>query len=404
RVWDITQGSQDVVVAVVDTGADLSHPDLSANAWVNPGEVAGNGVDDDRNGFVDDINGWNFRENNNRLVKNSAEDFHGTHVAGIIGASGNNGAGISGVAWHVKLMSLKFIGRENGSTADAAKAINYVIDQKRRGVNVRVINASWGGSGGSTSLQAAITAAGQAGILFVAAAGNGGEDHVGDNIDDLPDYPASWTSNSNSMISVAALDSDDRLASFSNYGRSNVSVGAPGVSVLSTLAGGGYGFASGTSMAAPHVAGIAALIWSREPSLTPAQVRQRIISTGDPIHSLASKAVNPVRSNAFNAISRTTPPAGSVGVGHVKATKKVLTVDGLGFVNNSSIVEVNGMALMNTNYESAYELSNGTSTRLTVKMKKPQMNATVPRGVAVTITVWDQTTGVRSPGYVFVRR
>ena len=148
-------------------------------------------MDDDRNEFVDDINGWNFRDNNNRLVKSTEEDFHGTHVSGIIGASGNNGIGVSGVAWRVKLMSLKFIGRESGTTAAAVRAINYVIDQKRRGVNVRVINASWGGSGSSTSLQAAITAAGQAGILFVVAAGNGGDDHVGDNIDDQPDYPAS---------------------------------------------------------------------------------------------------------------------------------------------------------------------------------------------------------------------
>jgi subtilisin family serine protease len=404
RVWDITQGSQDVVVAVVDTGADLTHPDLAPNAWVNPGEVSGNGVDDDRNGFVDDINGWNFVANNNRLVKSAEEDFHGTHVSGIIGASGNNGAGVSGVAWHVKLMSLKFIGEKSGSTADAAKAINYVIDQKRKGVNVRVINASWGGSGGSTSMQAAITAAGQAGILFVVAAGNGGEDKVGDNIDEQPDYPASWTSSNSAMISVAALDSDDRLASFSNYGLSNVCVGAPGVRVLSTLVGGGYGFASGTSMAAPHVSGIAALIWSQEPSLTPSQVRQRIISTGDPVLALGSKAVNPVRSNAYNAISRTVPPAGSLGVGSVKANKKLLTVDGLGFVNRSSVIEVNGVAVSNTKYEGAFELANGTSTRLSAKLGKAKMNEMVPRGVPVTITVMDQNTSVRSPGHVYVRR
>ncbi|HJQ69657.1 MAG TPA: S8 family peptidase [Blastocatellia bacterium] len=403
RVWDITQGSQDVVVAVVDTGADLSHPDLAANAWVNPGEVEGNGVDDDRNGFVDDVNGWNFRNNNNRLIRDTEEDYHGTHVAGIIGASGNNGAGISGVAWRVKLMSLKFIGNESGSTVDAAKAINYVIDQKRRGVNVRVINASWGGSRGSTSLQAAITAAGQAGILFVTAAGNGGDDGVGDNIDEQPDYPASWSAGSSSIITATALDSDDRLASFSNYGRANVCVGAPGVRVLSTLVGGGYGFATGTSMAAPHIAGIAALIWSREPSLTPAQVRQRIISTGDPVHSLASKSVNPVRANAYNAISRTTPAAGNLGIGSVKATKKLLTVDGLGFVSNSSIIEVNGVALGNTKYDGGFELSNGTSTRLSVKLSKAKMNETVPRGIAVTITVFNRATGERSPGYVYVR-
>jgi subtilisin family serine protease len=403
RVWDITQGSQDVVVAVVDTGADLTHPDLAPNAWVNAGEVAGNGVDDDRNGFVDDINGWNFLSNSNRLVVSADEDFHGTHVSGIIGASGNNGTGVSGVAWRVKLMSLKFIGDKSGSTADAVKAINYVVDQKRKGVNVRVINASWGGSSGSTSLQTAIAAAGQAGILFVNAAGNGGDDSVGDNIDEQGDYPASWGASMTSLIAVAALDSEDRLASFSNYGLTNVSVGAPGVRVLSTLVGGGYGFASGTSMAAPHVSGIAALIWSREPSLTPAQVKQRIISTGDPVYSLASKTTNPARANAYNAISNITPPAGSLGVGSVKANKKLLTVDGLGFVRNSSVVEVNGVALSGTKYDGAYELSNGTLTRLTVKLGKPKMNEMVPRGVPVTITVMDRNTGARSSGYLYVR-
>ena len=403
RVWDITQGSQDVVVAVVDTGADLSHPDLAPNAWVNAGEVAGNGVDDDRNGFVDDINGWNFLSNNNRLVINSDEDFHGTHVSGTIGASGNNGTGVSGVAWHVKLMSLKFIGDESGSTADAVRAINYAIDQRRKGVNVRVINASWGGSGGSAALQSAISAAGQAGILFVNSAGNGGDDSVGDNIDDQPDYPAAWSSSMTSLIAVAALDSEDRLASFSNYGLRNVSVGAPGVRVLSTLVGGGYGFASGTSMAAPHVSGIAALIWSREPSLTPAQVKQRIIATGDPVSSLASKTTNPARANAYNAISNNTPTAPSLGVGGVKANKKVLTVDGLGFVRNSTVVEVNGVALSGTKYDGAYELSNGTLTRLTVKLGKANMNQIVPRGVPVTITVMDRNTGARSSGYLYVR-
>jgi subtilisin family serine protease len=370
---------------------------------VNAAEVAGNNVDDDGNGFIDDINGWNFIANSNQLVVNADEDFHATHVSGIIGASGNNGAGISGVAWRVKLMSLKFIGDKSGSTADAVRAINYAIDQRRRGVNVRVINASWGGSGVSASLRNAISAAGQAGILFVNAAGNGGDDSLGDNIDDQPDYPASLSSSMPSLIAVAALDSQDRLASFSNYGLSNVQVGAPGVRVLSTVVGGGYGFASGTSMATPHVSGIAALIWSREPSLTPEQVKQRIISTGDPVYSLASKTTNPARVNAYNAISNVTPPAPTLGVGSVKANKKLLTVDGLGFVHNSAVVEVNGVALSGTKYDGAYDLSNGTLTRLTVKLGKARMNEVVPRGVPVTIKVTDLTTGARSSGYLFVR-
>ncbi|HEX8090104.1 MAG TPA: S8 family serine peptidase, partial [Blastocatellia bacterium] len=163
RAWDYTTGSDDVVVAVIDTGVDLSHVDLSPNAWVNRAERAGNGVDDDNNGYVDDVNGWNFVTGRPTTYDNPDTDWHGTHVTGIIGAAGNNGIGVTGVAWHVKVMSLKFVGDKSGSTGDAVKAINYAIDQKRRGVGVRVINASWGGPFESASLKSAIIAAGDAG-------------------------------------------------------------------------------------------------------------------------------------------------------------------------------------------------------------------------------------------------
>ncbi len=300
RAWDITQGSQDVVVAVTDTGADLSHPDLAPNAWVNAGEVAGNGVDDDRNGFVDDINGWNFFSNNNRFFENASDDFHGTHVSGTIGAAGNNGIGVAGVAWRVKLVSLKFIGRRNGDlegTEDGAvRAINYATALRKQGVNLRAINASWGGAEKAQALRDAIATAGQEGILFVNSAGNGGDDGSGDDIDQKPDYPAAWSKEISSMISVAALDRSDSVPLYSNYGHLSVDVAAPGGvcscpagGIFSTVPGGRYAYLSGTSMAAPHVTGIAALLWSVDSTLTPAQVKQRIIRTAQPVRGSCFK-------------------------------------------------------------------------------------------------------------------
>src|SRR5215216_1543834 len=180
QAWDITTGSDQIVAAVIDTGVYLSHPDLAPNAWVNPREIGGNNIDDDGNGYVDDVNGWNFASDSNKVFEDSNIDSHGTHVAGTLGAVGNNGIGVAGVAWHVKLMSLKFIGRQDdgriaGTSADAVKAIHYAIDMRKSGVNLRVINASWAGDEGSNSLKKAINKAGEEGILFVCAAGNGGD-------------------------------------------------------------------------------------------------------------------------------------------------------------------------------------------------------------------------------------
>jgi subtilisin family serine protease len=403
RVWDSTTGSDDVVVAVIDTGLDLTHFDLAQNIWVNPGETPGNGVDDDGNGFVDDVNGWNFLANNND--PGPASDFHGTHVAGIVGAVGNNGLGVSGVAWRVKLMALKFIEGRTGEVSDAIKAINYAVRERRRGVNVRVINASWGDSeANSTPLRDAIAAAGNKGILFVCAADNGGSDSRGDDLDVAPDYPAVWSADLHTIVSVAALDSRDNLGAFSNYGSRTVTVGAPGVGVLSTVPGNGYGFLTGTSMATPHVAGVAALLWAREPSLTPEQVRDRIVRSAVPVLSLAAKCVSSGRANAFNAASNTIAPVPALAIGQVVTTKKWVDVDGLGFADATSVIEINGVQPARTRYDSAFVLANGTSTRLSMKLGKEGIISTFPLGVPVTVTVLNPTTGQRSPGFTFVRR
>ncbi len=398
--WDLTTGSDEVVVAVTDTGVDLDHPDLAANAWVNPGEIAGNGIDDDNNGFVDDVRGWNFVDNNNTLT--DPPITHGTHVAGTIGAVGNNGLGVTGVAWHVKLMSLKFLGSVPGTTSNAVKCIKYAIEQKKRGVNVRVINASWGGSGDSQSLRNAIADAGDAGIVFVCAAGNG--DSAGRGVEDAPDeFPAAWSADLPSVISVAALDIGDLLPGFSNYGHTNVTVAAPGVSILSTVPFGGYATLTGTSMSTPHVSGIAALLASYIPSLTPAQIKQRIIRTAVPVLSVASKTVASGRANAFNALTDRAVPAGSVGIDNVQTNKKFVYVDGLNFVSGSSVVEVNGVALPKTKGDDSYAVSNGTVTRLLVKLGKPGVKTTFPQFTQVFVTVFNPATGERSQPKGFTR-
>jgi subtilisin family serine protease len=404
RAWDLTTGSDDVVVAVIDTGADLSHVDLAPNAWVNRGERAGNGLDDDGNGFVDDVNGWDFLNNRPATFESAETDWHGTHVSGVIGAAGNNGIGVTGVAWRVKIMSLKFIGTKSGSTADAIKAINYTIDQKQRGVSVRVINASWGGPTESASLKAAVTAAGNAGILFVCASGNGGINEGGHDLDAAPAYPAAWSRDISSIISVAAVDSTDSLASFSNFGQTTVQVAAPGTFVLSTTPGNNYGMGSGTSMATPHVSGVAALVFSRQPSLSPSQVRQRIVSTADPVISLISKVSSSGRISAYNAVTNTRADAPRKPViGSVRTNKKSVTVMGLGFVDQSSVIEVNGVALSKIKYDTSTALPDGSLTEISSKLGKSGMKETFPSGSTVIVTVYNPATGERSAPVPYVK-
>ena len=395
RAWDITTGSDDIIAVVLDTGVDLSHEDLAANAWVNPREIAGNGRDDDGNGFVDDVNGWNFHEDTNQTFVSSSEDYHGTHVAGSIGAIGNNGKGVTGVAWHVKLMSVKFLGGPlgKGSTSNAIKGINYAIDMRNRGFNVRVINASWGGGGDSQSLRAAIQAANDAGILFVCAAGN-----ESNNVDDTPSFPSAYAGSFAGTISVAAVDQDGNLASFSNYGHGSVSLAAPGVLIASTYPNNGYANLSGTSMATPYVSGIAVLLWAQDSSLTPAQVKQRIIDTSEPLNSLASQVARSGRASAYAALTNTiAPPQSPVIEGRPSFTKHSVTLDGFGFVNGSSVIEVNGTPLDGITYDGSFALANGTLTRLVAELGKKPLKRAFPIGAQVTVDVMNTATGQRSP-------
>lgn len=301
--WDASTGDASLIVGVIDTGIDYTHQDLAANIWTNPGEVAGDGIDNDANGYVDDIHGWDWADNDADPMD---DEGHGTHVSGTIGAVGNNGVGVAGVNWNVQLMALKFIGSGGyGSTAGAIEAIDYSTDMHKAGINVRLTNNSWGGSGNSRSLELAITENGNEGLLFVVAAGNSG-----DNIDTSPDYPPSF--DLDNMISVAATNSHDQLAGFSNYGVNTVHLGAPGVGILSTTPQNNYGSSSGTSMASPHVAGAVALAWSTNPSASASAVKAALVDGVDPISALNGKTKSGGRLNVRGAIDRlntdNTPP------------------------------------------------------------------------------------------------
>jgi subtilisin family serine protease len=294
EAWDIQTGDPNLVIGVIDTGVDYNHQDLVGNIWTNPGEIANDGIDNDGNGYIDDIRGWDFAYNDNNP---SDVDGHGTHVSGTIAGKGNNGVGVTGVAWNAKIMPLKFLDDTgSGSTSNAIKAINYATAK-----GVKLTNNSWGGGGYSQALYDAINAAGQAGALFIAAAGNSAQ-----NTDTSPSYPASY--NLANIISVASTTRTDSLSSFSNYGLTSVDLGAPGSAIYSTTPNNTYATYSGTSMASPHVAGAAALLWSQNPTWTAQQVKDALMNTGDPIAALAGKTVSGKRLNVFKALAAATVP------------------------------------------------------------------------------------------------
>ena len=296
-------GAANVYVGIIDEGVG-SHPDLAVNIWTSPGEIAGNGVDDDGNGYVDDTRGWDFAGNDNSTF-DGAQDDHATHVAGTIGAVGGNAQGVAGVNWNVTMIPAKFLGRNGGTTANAIKAVDYLTDLKSRyGINLVATNNSWGGGGFSQALLDAINRGGNAGILFIAAAGNGGRDGVGDNNDSTPNYPSNYVCASSSgdcVIAVAAITSTGARSSFSNYGATTVDLGAPGSAIYSTLPGKGgtwtYGSYSGTSMATPHVTGAAALYASTHPGATAAQIKQAILNSVTATASLAGRTATGGRLN-----------------------------------------------------------------------------------------------------------
>lgn len=294
EAWEITTGTSDMVVAVIDSGADLNHEDLAGNIWTNPGEIPENGVDDDGNGYIDDIHGWDFAWNDNNPSDTDAIcGGHGTHTAGTIGAQGDNGVGVTGVNWDVKIMPLKIFRKYlliycSTTSADIIEAVEYASM-----MGVRVSNNSYGGGAFSQAEYDAIRASKS---IFVAAAGNETM-----NNDATPSYPATY--NLDNIISVAATDHNDILTSFSNYGTSTVDLGAPGENILSTTPADTYSFFNGTSMASPHVAGAIALLMGNAPTLTNREVKWNILNS---IDYVGLPVQTGGRLNIFNAM--TLPP------------------------------------------------------------------------------------------------
>lgn len=300
KAWNITQGSKKIVVAVIDTGLDIKHEDITSNLWINPGESgldkngkdkASNGVDDDNNGYVDDLHGWNFVTDNNSLVDNHG---HGTHISGIVGAVGGNGKGISGVSPKVSLMTLKYFDPKSlgaNNLENTVKAIHYAIEN-----GAQIINYSGGGTDFSLKEKEAIVRAQKKGILFVAAAGN-----ERSNSDQNKYYPADY--DLDNIISVTAIDPSKNILPSSNYGQITVDIAAPGQQIYSTLPNGKYGPMTGTSQATAFVSGVAALIMAHNSDYDAAKVAKYIKNTGDVVDSLKGKTRYKKKLNSYRALS-----------------------------------------------------------------------------------------------------
>jgi len=288
EAWDVSTGSGTVIIAVIDSGIHYTHPDLMSNMWTNVDEILGNGIDDDDNGYIDDVYGWNFYNGNNDPNDGNAPLYHGTHCAGILGAVGNNSVGVCGVNWNVKIMSLRTTDASGSSyTSDDISAINYANAN-----GASIISNSWGGYDYDQALKDAID---NSPTVMVCAAGNDNR-----NTDTTPFYPASF--NSPNIISVAATDPSDNKVSFSNYGQTSVDLAAPGVNIYSTKKASDYQFMSGTSMATPFVAGVAALIKSVNPNLTNIQIKNIILNNVDVKPSLTGLVNTGGRLNAYKAV------------------------------------------------------------------------------------------------------
>lgn len=278
EAWNSGTSSGNIVVAVTDTGVDYNHPDLRANMWRNPFDPP-NGKDDDKNGYIDDVYGIN-------TVSDSADPHddqgHGTHVAGIIGAKGDNKAGVAGITWTTKIMAVKFLDKDGaGTLGSALKAFAYIEKMVNNGINVRLINASWGGPETAEELYNAVARITKKGVILAAAAGN-----ESSNNDTTPSYPSSY--DLPNIVSIGSISAFKNLSSFSNFGKS-VDIVAPGDFILSTWPNGQYMPLSGTSMATPHVTGALALLYGRQPSLTPAQAINKLYSSATRVPTLKGK-------------------------------------------------------------------------------------------------------------------
>ena len=367
EAWNINTGTRRTIVAVIDTGVDYNHQDLAANMWRNTGEISGDGVDNDGNGYVDDIYGYDFANNDADPMDDNG---HGTHVSGTIGAVGNNGIGTTGVNWNTRIMALKFLAADgSGSTAGAISALNYAV---RMGANLS--NNSWGGGGSSSLLSQAISNAKNAGHIFVAAAGNSGL-----NNDATANYPSNY--DFDNVVAVAATDNKDVLASFSNYGATTVDIAAPGVGILSTLPGNTYGTLSGTSMATPHVSGAISLIWDQNPTFTYQQVIAKLYSSVDKIAGLNGKVATGGRLNIGNALNGSTtnpPPADLNGA-------KILSSEAIG-LNSGAITG------FKVKFSEAIQVSTLTAANIKV---------TSPSGSLLTVSGITAVTGSNNTEFTF---
>jgi thermitase len=372
-------GSRNVYVGVIDEGVDFNHPDLAANMWVNPHEITGDGIDNDGNGYVDDVRGWDFFANDSSVYDGSSDD-HGTHVAGTIGGVGGNGVGVAGVSWNVTMIPLKFLGIDGGYVTSAVQALDYLTDLKtRHGLNIVASNNSWGGGGYSSALHSAIIRGANAGILFVAAAGNSGVDtdataNYPSNYSTLQGTSATRAASYEAVISVAALTSTGGLASFSNYGATSVDIAAPGAGINSTVPGGGYSAWSGTSMAAPHVTGTVAILAASRPGMSAADIRSAILSTARPTVSLAGKTATGGRLDVGAAVNVAPPvdiaiTGSSVLEGNSGTTQLAFTVTLSATATTTvtvSYATVNGTATAGSDYVTA----SGTLSFAPGEMKK----------------------------------
>ena len=428
QAWDLYTGDPNYRIAVIDTGIDFNHPDLQGNIWTNPAEPI-DGIDNDGNGFIDDNRGWNFFGN----TRNAQDDNgHGTHVSGTIAAKGNNGIGVAGVVWAAKIVPLKFLNSAgSGTLADAIRALDYCSAN-----GIKISNNSWGGGMFDSVLQQAIINAGLKDHLFIVAAGNSAL-----NMEISPSYPASY--NLANMINVAATTRTGLMASFSNYGLQSVHVGAPGLDVYSTWPTTfptafptGYNQISGTSMAAPHVTGLVALLRGKMPSWTAAQVKAAILSTVSPLASLAGKTITGGQINAFKSLQSTIveaiPPTVAVTrsiaapVSGWNTTNVTVTVTGTDNVGGSGInniqTSINGGGTVTTSGPVATVLvsNNGVSNityfatdhssnvspvgTVTIRVDKtaPVTNVSAVVGLTstvVTLAATDATSGVVSTVY-----
>ena len=321
EAWSTVGRATGVYVGVLDEGIDWTHPDLGAGpggpVWTNPFDPV-DGRDNDGNGYVDDVRGWDFAGNDNTVYDGSAldpeVDAHGTHVAGTLGARTNNGAGIAGVSPGVIMIPAKFLAPGGGTTANAIRALDYLTDLKlRHGLNIVATNNSWSGGGFSQALLDAIGRAARADILFIAASGNGGADAIADNSDNVPVYPSGYDTTGvagyDAVLAVTATDSRDALPPWANYGLRSVDLAAPGSLVLSTTPRNAYSFSSGTSMAVPHVTGAAVLVHAAR-GLTGYALREALLSSVDLVPALNGRALTGGRLNAARAVSPfAAPPA-----------------------------------------------------------------------------------------------